>query len=363
MRRAAAAVAAALAATGVAALAASLALREGDSTAAAPPAGEAKPATAPSKREPRRRGAQPLPPASGVDEVRPPGPPRPDEALTDEEEAEAQAEMLAYPEDASGPVVVGRVASREDPDPDCWVALESVEEPSRADPSEVETLPGGRFRLTKFPAGRYRVRARLDGAPAAYSREFEAKDGAVADAGVIRLPKPGCISGTVRDAEGTEVAARVHLLGRHPANLVAGILASAPSIPLQGFELRPHEEGVFDLAVEAESGWALHRGTTGPGAIAGAEVRLQPWGSVRASVDPAAALTRIEVQAIEAPPLGRATQHPALGLQGTVDRLPAGKYRVTVRWTEGVEAAATERSHAAEVEVAAGVTAEVAAPR
>ncbi|HEU4394538.1 MAG TPA: hypothetical protein VFS92_03170, partial [Planctomycetota bacterium] len=145
MRRAAAAVVAALAAAGAAALFASLALRGGDELPRNSPAAVETPAAEPPKREPRRRRAPPLPPSTGVDEVRPHGAPKPDAALSAEEEAEAQEEMLAYPDGVAGPVVVGRVASPEDPDPDCWVALESAEDPSQADPSEVETLPGGRF--------------------------------------------------------------------------------------------------------------------------------------------------------------------------------------------------------------------------
>ena len=369
MRRAAAAFAAALAAAGVAALAASLALRGEQESAPAPPAAGAKPAAKPPKREARGRRAPPLPASIGVDEVRPPGAPKPDAALSAEEDAEAQEEMLAYPDGASGPVVVGRVASPEDPDPDCWVALESVDDPAKSDPSEVETLPGGRFRLTKFPPGRYRVRARLDGAPAGYSRVVVATSGAVADAGVIRLPRPGCISGTVRDGEGQEVLARVHLLGRNPASLAAGVLASVNSLPLQGFEVAPHEAGDFVLAVEADEGWAVHRGTTGTDAISGADVRLEPWGGVRGRLEPprpgapAARLWRVEVEPLEAPPLGRAAERPALGTDGRVERLPAGRYRVTVRWTEE-GAGPTERfAHAVELAVASGSTAEVVAPR
>jgi hypothetical protein len=301
--------------------------------------------------------------------VRPHGRPEPDPPLSEEEEAEAQAEMLERPDGVDGPIVVGRVVSAEDPDPDCWVALESVEDPARADPSVVESLPGGRFRLTGFPPGRYRVRARLDGAPASYSREVDARDRAVADAGVLRLAPPGCVSGVVRDGPGEEVVARVHLLGRHPASLARTILASVNSTPREGFALRPHEAGEFELAVESDAGWAVHRGTTGAGAIAGAEVRLEPWGAVRGRLGgdagrggAEARLHRVEVEAIDAPPLGRATERPALALDGSVGRLPAGRYRVTVRWTEGAEAS-PGRSHAAEVVVAAGGTAEVVAPR
>jgi len=180
---------------------------------------------------------------------------------------------------------------------------------------------------------------------------------------VIRLPRPGCISGTVRDGEGAEVIARVHLLGRHPASLAREIVASVNSTPLQGFEVRPHEAGEFDLAVEADAGWALHRGKTGPEAIAGAEVRLLPWGAVRGRVDASRHLSRIRVEPIDAPPLGRARERPALGLEGSVDRLPAGKYRVTLEYASGPAANAILGFHAAEVEVAAGGTAEVVAPR
>jgi len=368
VRRGAAAVAA-CAVAALAAWAAALVLQDpGPAPPSPPPPPDAPPPAGPGPRAPRGRRPPPPPPPTGVDLPRAPGPPRPSAPLDEEEEAAAEEEMLAYPGGASGPVVVGRVLSPDDPDPDCWVALESAEEPARPDPSVVETLPGGRFRLTGFAPGRYRVRARADGAPAVYSREIVARDGRVADAGVLRLPRPGCIAGTVRDADGAEVEARVHLLGRDPASLVPRIVSSVNSIPRQGFAVEPHERGEFALAVEADAGWAIHRGTTGPEAVAGAEVRLRPWGAVRAGLggkDGAAGarLSRVEVEALDAPPLGLATRRPALGLEGTVGRLPAGRYRVTVRWTPDPRDPSAARTHAAEVVVDAGRTAEVLVPR
>jgi len=219
-----AAAAGALAGLSLALGAALLLLRE-PPAAPPPPKGAA---AAPAPRGNRRASRPaPAPPPEPV-----PAPEAPPAADPDEEE-EAREEAAAwrrYPEGAVGPVVVGVVTAHGDPDPDCWVALESVDEPGRPDPSGLESRSGGRFRLTGLKAGRYRVRVKLDDTPAAYSGVIEARDGEVADAGHLRLLRRGCVSGLLRDAGGRECDAEVRLFGRDPGSLAARIVERVPSV-------------------------------------------------------------------------------------------------------------------------------------
>lgn len=317
---------------------------------------ERPPPSAPEAPRPaERRRRAPRPPAPAVPQA--PSPPAP--PLDPVEEEFAQEEMLAYPEGAAGPVVVGRVTLPGDADPECWIALESVEAPSRRDPSRLESLPGGRFRLTGFAAGRYRVRAKDDDAPAAYSREFAAVDGRVADAGVIPLRRPACLAGIVQDPSGREVAAKVRLLGRDPSSLEPGVVAVVDSIPLQGFQVEPHEAGPYEIAVEADEGWAVQRGRTDDAGFGGVKVRLLPWGALRADPGPGARVERIVVEARAAPPLGRAARTQTVEGPGPVDRLPAGTYAVRIHWRAKEGAEEEPRISLAEATVEAGRTAEV----
>jgi len=175
------------------------------------------------------------------------------------------------------------------------------------------------------------------------------------------------VSGTVRDAEGREVHAKVRVFGRDSSTLVKGVVGVVDSIPVQGFQFEPQETGPYAIGVEAEEGWAVHRGTTDEEGFGGVEVRLSSWGAVRADLAPPAGkplsrVLRVEVFALAAPALGGAAAPQSRDGPGTVGRLPAGRYRVVVRSSPPSEGG-EERVHEAEVEVEAGKTAEVLAPR
>jgi hypothetical protein len=283
-------------------------------------------------------------------------------AAPDEEEDEP--DWKEYPEGASGPVVVGRVARYGDPDPECWVALENTADPAAQDPSEVETLSHGRFRLVGFAPGRYRVRVQGDDTVASYSAPFEARDGAVADAGTIRILKPGCVAGLLRAPDGGEVPGKVALFGRDPASLAATVVARGPSLRLQGFQVLPPEAGAYLLAATAKEGWALHRGTTDAQGIAWAEIRLEPWSTLAVEWGPArqgapatkgltAALRPVEVPDLGQEVDGRERDAPAL-----FERLPPGRYAIRARWfVEEEKGTWKEEVLEREVSVARGVAA------
>lgn len=277
-------------------------------------------------------------------------------------------EDLLYPEGVEGPVVVGTVARAGDPDPDCWLALESEEDPDRPDPSEVEALAAGGFRLTRFPPGRYRVRARMDGAAAVYSQPFEARDGAVTDAGHLRLQGPGAIAGVVLDPGGGVDSAEVRLFGRDAATLEGSVVETARSIGRQGFQLAPHEAGEFRLAAAGEGGYAVVAGRTDAAGLGWVEVRLLPWARLEVSLGEAVAarggrLRRMEVAPVAAPDLGDGAGERSYNRAGAVERLAAGRWRVTLRWTETAPWGEDgERSAAGEFEVAPGATLPVVLP-
>jgi hypothetical protein len=144
-------------------------------------------------------------------------------------------------------------------------------------------------------------------------------------------------------------------------------VAVVDSIPVQGFQVEPQETGPYALAVEAEEGWAVHRGTTDEAGFGGVDIRLAPWGAVRAGLEPpagkpASRVLRIEVRALDAPALGNAALPQTRDGAGTVERLPAGRYRVVVRSSPRA-GEVEERVHEAEVAIGQGETAEVLAPR
>jgi hypothetical protein len=326
-----------------------------------PPAPERPRPSEGKRRTPRRPELPPAPvqaPAP-VPEAAPAGPPLDDEELA-ELEADARSEELAfrrYPEGAKGPVVVGVVSHYGDPDPDCWVALESVDEPGRPDPSVLESLPAGRFRLTGFGEGRYRVRAKMDDTPAAYSKPFDAKDGAVVDIGHLRLLKRGCVSGLLRDASGEETDADVRLFGRDPASLKPRIVEDVRCLGRQGFQFAPHESGAYRFAASGKAGWIVHDGRTDEGGLAWVDLPLRPWSVLEADLgrdaagakDPVITLDPVEVPDLGVPAASRTQPAPA-----RFDRLLPGKYRVRAEWTEAKGAATAGHRTERTVEVREG---------
>ena len=347
--------------------AADLFLREGPPVPPAPPPGEGPPPPAPPPRPAPPETPAP-PPAAVPGQPPEPGPSiRGGRRLPPEEEEEDEADFLRYPEGEKGPVVVGVVLKAGDPDPDCWIALEDAADPAREDPSEVETLPGGRFRLRGFTAGRYRVRAKGDDTPAVYSRFLEARDGEVADAGILRLRRPGCVSGVLRDGEGWETDGEVRLFGRDPASLVRRVVEQVPALGRQGFQLAPHEAGEFEIAAAGEAGWAIHRGRTDGAGLAWADIRLRPWASLAADHAPAkpGALEvrglRCTLEVLEVPDLGAAPAVRSVAGPARFDRLLPGRYHLRSRWEERSGAAWKERTAEAGITVAegAGATAEI----
>jgi hypothetical protein len=339
----------------VAVLAAMALLREGGPVSSRDPGRDA------ASRKGSRRARRPAPPPSDAEKaaaVPVPAPP-PDVPPGEPVDPEEEAEYRAYPEDATGPVAYGRIARYADPDPECWVALESVDDPKREDPSVLETLPAGRFRLTGFPPGKYRVRAKGDDSLAAYSSPFEAVDGAVSDVGTIRLRRAGCISGVLLGASGREVGGEVRLFGRDPASLRPRVVEKAPAVGRQGFQLSPHEAGAFSLAAVADEGWAVHAGKTGEDGVAWAELRLRPWGRVRPAPAEGTTVLGTAAEPLEAPDLGVAAVRGGEG-GAPLERLPAGRWSVTVRWRgpDGKEAAWT-----GETRVEDGAEALLAVPR
>jgi hypothetical protein len=286
--------------------------------------------------------------------------PVPPERIEEPEPGEEDEEWKEYPEGAKGPVVIGRVAKYGDPDPECWVALESVDDPARIDPSEVETLDDGRFRMTGMKPGRYRVRVKEDETLAAYSAVLDLKDGAVAHAGVLRLRRHGSISGVLRDARREEVAGEVRLFGRDPASLETRVVETAPCIARQGFQLHPHEAGEFTLAATAEAGYAIHRGKTDRDGLGWVDLPLRPWASVAIDLekkdgDPEFREARFRLEAIEVPDLGAlAPGGDKGGPPALFEKLPSGRYRVRARWEEKSGGEWKAREAAKEVTVAEG---------
>ncbi len=271
-------------------------------------------------------------------------------------------EDLLYPEGARGPVVVGVVAIPWDPDPEADVALESVDDPKREDPSDIESLDRGGYRLRGFAPGRYRVRARAVGAVAVYSLPFEAKDGVVVDAGLLRLRRPGGVGGVVRAPSGEFADAEVRLFGRDPATLVPAVVERTVSVGRQGFLLKAHEAGAFRIAVAGEQGWAVVEGRSDLEGQAWVEVDLRPWGRIEVTAGgKEAVVLGMAVAPVEAPDLGEPGRVRSFTRGGAVERVAAGKYRVTVRWTAGPPGYA-ERTEDLEAAVAAGEAARIEVP-
>jgi hypothetical protein len=300
----------------------------------------------PKERKGNRRGGRPPPreaPAPAPAPPTAPAPVPPDKDPDDPDDPDEDAisdDWRRYPADAKGPVVVGIVSQYGDPDPDCWVALESVEEPSRPDPSVLESLSAGRFRLTGFAAGRYRVRARMDDTPAAYSKPFDAKDGEVVDAGHLRLLRRGCVSGLLRDAAGTETDADVRLFGRDPATLKPRIVEDVPCAGRQGFQFAPHEAGEFLFAATGKGGWLVHRGKTDAEGIAWVDVPLKPWSTLEADLAKApggaaeAKDLRFVLEPVEVPDVGVPAAPRTQAAPARFERLLPGKYRLRAEWQE-----------------------------
>jgi hypothetical protein len=235
-------------------------------------------------------------------------------------------------------VVVGRVTRTGDPDPDCWISLESLEEPGREDPSVLESFDDGGFRLTRFRPGRYRVRARMDGAAAVYSREFHAVEGAVVDAGLLVLRDDGAISGILLDPGGRAVDGVVSLFGRDPATLRPRVVGTARALGRQGFQLPPHESGPFTLGVRAAEGWARVEGAADEGGLAWVEVRLRPWGRVEVGALPGGeGGAAIRLLPLEVPDLGSRPAALEARPGGTLEGVLPGRWKALIPREGGVE--------------------------
>lgn len=237
------------------------------------------------------------------------------------------------------PVVVGRVTRTGDPDPDCWISLESLEEPGREDPSVLESFNEGGFRLTRFRPGRYRVRARMDGAAAVYSREFDAREGTVVDAGLLVLRDDGAIAGILLDAGGRAVDGVVSLFGRDPATLRPRVVGTARALGRQGFQLPPHESGPFTLGVRAAEGWARVEGAADERGLAWVEVRLRPYGRVEMGGLPGVEEPApLRLLPLEVPDLG-SRQAPLEARPGaTLEGVLPGRWSVRIPREGGEEA-------------------------
>jgi hypothetical protein len=274
-----------------------------------------------------------------------------------------------YPEGAKGPVVVGIVRAYADPDPECWVALESTADPARPDPSTVETLERGRFRLTGMAPGKYRVRVKGDEMLPTYSAEIEVRDGHVTDAGTLRLNRRGYLSGVLKDAEGTEVRGEVRVFGRDPATLETRVVESVPCLGRQGFQAPAHEAGEYVLAATADAGFAIHRGKTDGDGLAWAEIRLRPWASLDADLAPAkeggpkVRAVRVALESVAVPDLGIPAPGGNRGAPARFERLPPGTYRVTATWDEHDGTEWRPRKATREALVAEGAAERVAVPR
>ena len=319
---------------------------------------------------------KPLPPPPALEpEPPPPPPPKPPpepppppppavEAVV--EETEEDDEWKQYPLNGKGPVVVGVVTKYGDPDPECWVALESADDPARPDPSAVETLEDGRFRMTGMAPGRYRVRVKEDDSLPTYSGVLEVRDGAVTDAGRLHLRRRGWISGSLRDGTGAEVSGEVRLFGRDPATLERKVVDSAPCIGPQGFQVLAHEAGEFSLAATGDAGFALHRGKTDGDGQATADLRLRPWAALDADLAPGTAevrAVRIVLETVEAPDLGIPAPGGNKGAPARFERLPPGKYRVRAKWEEKAGAEWKPREGVLEAALAEGEAGRAAVPR
>lgn len=309
-------------------------------------------------------------PGPEEDEYGPFDPPVPPPRRKDPDEADEPADAWKrYPVGAKGPVVVGVVTRYGDPDPDCWVALERVDDPARPDPSAVETLPEGRFRLTGVPPGKYRVRARPDDGPAAYSAVLDLRDAEVADAGVLRLRRPGCISGVLRDGGGRAIDGTVRLFGRDPATLEARVVETAASAGRQGFQLAPHESGEFRIAASADAGWAVLAAKTDGDGLAWADLRLKPWseiGAALAAAPPgvlAVGKASIDLDPLEVPDVGLPAMARSQEAPARFTGLLPGKYRLLARWREKAVDGMRDRTATRTVQVGEGETAKFAIDR
>ncbi len=285
---------------------------------------------APMPRTPPRERPSPPP----ADAAAPAPPPRDPWA-----EAVADPSWRRLPVGEEGPVVIGVLVLEGDGDPPAWVALESVEDPEREDPSRVEGLGHGRFRMRGFPPGRYRVRALGDGCVAVRSGVLDTRPAAVSDAGVLRLRPEGSLTGVVLSPEGLPVDARVRVVDRDPASLRPGITQDGWSRGERGFALRGNVPERIRLLVDGDEGWALldfHPDPDGGGHVA---VPLTPWSVVTVSAAPPLheGAPRVVLGEIEARPAHPDAPEVAVASRRRVGagalRLTPGAWSIGVRWT------------------------------
>ena len=320
MRRSTALRAALLAAA--AAVAGVLAWTGGDPPPPPPPPPAPPPAPAP---------PPPPPPTDGPPIVLPPPPAPPPRIPSQGFIPSGLPEWdFEVPEGEEGPVVVGRVTKAGDSDPDCWIALESAADPGRAGRSVLGSFNDGGFRLTGLPEGRYRVRARMEGAAAVYSEEFDAVPGVVVDAGLLVLRNDGAIAGVVLDPAGEAADAVVNLFGRDPATLKPRIVATARAVGRQGFQLPPHETGPFTLSVVGDAGWALVEGASDDAGLAWMEVRLRAYGRIAIDALPEGVQpVGVTLEARSVPDLGSRPPRLTAKPGETLERVLPGKWLAT----------------------------------
>jgi hypothetical protein len=165
----------------------------------------------------------------------------------------------------------------------------------------------------------------------------------------------------VQDRAGEYLSGDVRLFGRHPENLSRTVVGRAKAIGRQGFQLPPHETGEFLIAFEGEGGWAVVSGKTDADGLAWCVVAPKPWSSLgtvlarpTAPGRDEARILRTTVEPVEAPDLGNDIAVRSAEGCGPVGRLPAGRWKVSVRWSPG--GAAEEREFSKTVAVAEGAT-------
>ena len=211
-----------------------------------------------------------------------------------------------------------------------WSAVVSAAYPGREDRSVLVSFNDGGFRLTGFPEGRYRVRARMEGAAAVYSEEFDAVPGVVVDAGLLVLRNDGAIAGVVLDPAGEAADAVVNLFGRDPATLKPRIVATARAVGRQGFQLPPHETGPFTLSVVGDAGWALVEGASDDAGLAWMEVRLRAYGRIAIDALPEGVQpVGVTLEARSVPDLGSRPPRLTAKPGETLERVLPGKWLAT----------------------------------
>ncbi|MHC4820367.1 MAG: hypothetical protein ACYTDX_01445 [Planctomycetota bacterium] len=264
-----------------------------------------------------------------------------------------------YPDGATGPVVVGALLEFGESDPDAWVALEDVSDPQRPDPSKVESLNWGRFRMTGFAPGRYRVRAKKDDGIAVYSDPFTVRDGEIVDAGLIRLRKGGRISGVVHAPDGSLVSATVNLFGRDAASLQWKALETATSDGRAGFVLKAHEAGELVIGAHADEGYAVHRSGTDSTGSSWEAVYLKPWARLEVrfeeGLEKEERVIAVEVEPLQVELYGQDLRRRGAFPGGEASRFSSGRYRVTAV-LRSLRAAGVKRKFQQEVYLVSGQT-------